>query len=379
MSLRVMFNAPAGVGHVFPQVPLAWALQALGHEVLMVTGGPGLVVERAGILVADFTPGLVGWEVEEEVIREHPDHLAEVRGSRIRNFTEGIHRVSRVARVGLDETVRIAEAWRPDLVVHDPLTIGGLVAAARLGVPSVEHGFGFARTTGLAEMYLDHLRADFERHGVSALPTRRAKIDIAPASMLSATPEEWPMRPISRNGGAILPEWLVGAGPLDRPRVAVTLGTVLPMAGGLGPFTRIAEAAEGIDADFVFVLGADDRAGLGALPPNVRAEGWLPFGALVARCTAAVHHGGSGATMAALTAGVPSVVLPGGADNYANADAVTTRGAGLTSTADDVDEHVLRQLVEDEKLRRNAAEVHAEIQDMPTPFAVVSRIEDLVA
>jgi hypothetical protein len=34
-----------------------------------------------------------------------------------------------------------------------------------------------------------------------------------------------------------------------------------------------------------------------------------------------VHHGGSGATLGALTVGAPQVILPQGADHFANADA----------------------------------------------------------
>jgi hypothetical protein len=39
--MRALFVAGPGVGHVFPMVPLAWALRGRGHDVLVATAGPG--------------------------------------------------------------------------------------------------------------------------------------------------------------------------------------------------------------------------------------------------------------------------------------------------------------------------------------------------
>jgi Glycosyltransferase family 28 C-terminal domain len=52
-------------------------------------------------------------------------------------------------------------------------------------------------------------------------------------------------------------------------------------------------------------------------------------GAAVAHVDAVVHHGGSGTTLGALSVGAPQLVLPQGADQFANADAVSAAGAGL--------------------------------------------------
>ncbi len=35
--MRVLFVSLPGVAHVFPAVPLAWALRVAGHDVIMAT------------------------------------------------------------------------------------------------------------------------------------------------------------------------------------------------------------------------------------------------------------------------------------------------------------------------------------------------------
>ena len=56
--MRALFIASPGVGHAFPMVPLAWALRADGHEVLVATAADGLAVAQAGLPVVDLLPGL---------------------------------------------------------------------------------------------------------------------------------------------------------------------------------------------------------------------------------------------------------------------------------------------------------------------------------
>jgi len=376
MSRRVMFTAAPGAGHVFPMIPLAWALRAAGHEVLLVTGGRGLAAAaKSGLPFADHAPAMTGQEVSDHITRQFPAHLPSA-GSRILNLTEAAERVCHIARFGVDETVRIAEHWRPDLVVHDPLNVAGPVCGAKFHVPAVQHLWGFVRTAGLAAELHRLLGDDFERNGAAGLPEATAVLDVAPPGMLTGEPEGWSLRYVPHNGAGALPDWLLDSAPPRRPRIAVTLGTEVSVGSGLSIFTRIAQAAEEVDADFVFAVGADP-AELGPLPPNVRAERWLPFNALLARCSAALHHGGAGTTMTTLAAGLPQLLLPCNADQFANSTAVADRGAGLIGDVTDIDPGLLTQLVENDKLRENAAEVRAEITAMPTPAAVAARLRTL--
>src|ERR671930_52906 len=162
-----------------------------------------------------------------------------------------------------------------------------------------------------------------------------------------------------------------------RPRVAVTLGTVLTQVGALTSLTKLVDVARHLDAEFVLALGDADPSPLGELPDNVRAAGWVPLSALLPTCAALVHHGGAGSTLTAIDAGVTQLVLPHGADQYVNADAVARRGLGLRSEPDQVDAELIDRLLTDPGLGRAASEVADEIATLPRPADLVPKIAGL--
>jgi UDP:flavonoid glycosyltransferase YjiC (YdhE family) len=53
-----------------------------------------------------------------------------------------------------------------------------------------------------------------------------------------------------------------------------------------------------------------------SLPASVYPLGWAPHGWLFPRLSAAVHHGGAGTVAAAMLAGIPSICVPFGADQF---------------------------------------------------------------
>jgi len=95
-----------------------------------------------------------------------------------------------------------------------------------------------------------------------------------------------------------------------------------------------------------------------------------------------VHHGGSGTMLGAFAAGRPQLVLPRGADQFTNADAVVSSGAGsrllpaeLTSDAVTVTAWALLAGEDVHAASRRLAE---EIAAMPSPREVAGRLPDLV-
>jgi UDP:flavonoid glycosyltransferase YjiC (YdhE family) len=377
--VRVLFVSTPGVGHIFPMIPLAWALRAAGHEVLVATTGPGLVADKAGLPVVDVAPGFDMAELWQKMRREQPELMKEILTAKVTDVRDVIPRFAGLAEMLVDGVVLAAEQWRPDVIVQSVIQGSGLVAAGKLGVPLVDHGFGIARTTGVQDILFEHMSESFGRHGVTALPERIEYVDVAPPSLLTEEPAGWSMRYVPYNGGGVLPSWLLEE-PGERPRIAVTLGTVAPTMNGLGPIERVIAAAPGIDAEFVIALGDADTSELGELPPNVRiASGWLPLNALLRVSSALVHHGGSGSTLGALVAGMPQLVLPSGADRYINAQAVHDAGAGISAAEDELDAQLLARLLGEEKLRRAAVELSAEISALPSPAQIVDRITTLAS
>ncbi len=140
--------------------------------------------------------------------------------------------------------------------------------------------------------------------------------------------------------------------------------------------SRIVDVAAGMDAEFVLAVGKTD---LGDLPDNVVAVPWVPLNELLRTCTAVIHHGGAGTTLTAADAALPQIVVPDGADRYANADAVHERGIGVSTTPDAVDADLVEWLLKADKPRAAAAEVRDEMHGMPTPASLVPRIVELAA
>lgn len=122
---------------------------------------------------------------------------------------------------------------------------------------------------------------------------------------------------------AVLQEFLA-AGP---PPVVITFGSIL---GGRNPdhMTGLLVAALTKSGQRGLIYRGWGDLGNIALPPTVLAIDAIPHDWLFPRCAAVVHHGGAGATAAALWAGVPSVVVPVFGDQLLWAARVHALGAG---------------------------------------------------
>lgn len=99
------------------------------------------------------------------------------------------------------------------------------------------------------------------------------------------------------------------------------------------------------------------------LPEFIRYQPFAPFGQLLPRCAAAVHHGGIGSTAQALRAGVPQLVMPMSHDQFDNAAICKRLGVGdWVSTRKFTGKRVagkLRSLIDDPRVREACRSVAA--------------------
>jgi UDP:flavonoid glycosyltransferase YjiC (YdhE family) len=79
----------------------------------------------------------------------------------------------------------------------------------------------------------------------------------------------------------------------------------------------------------LFTVGKLGAVELGPLPANVHVEPWVPQEDVFGEASLVISHGGSGTLFGALAAGLPQVVLPLFADQFANGRRVEGAGAGL--------------------------------------------------
>jgi hypothetical protein len=350
--MRVLVVAAPLLGHVFPLIPLALALRDAGHEVMVATGGEALRVRESGLDVEDVVPGNVRFgPIALRIMVAHP-----LVAKREMNGRGGLDFVSRLfARVGDAMTPglqALAERWRPDVVVHEPLAAAG----SALGVRSIVHDVSL-----------------FDGLDLTAAVGARMKAEVrSPATILRTAPASVaqflggrPLRPVPYSGGGEVPAWL--SAPSGKPRILVSRSTVAgPGAGRM--MAAVTKVAAQVDAEFVLV-----RPGkVEGLPDNVRTVGWVPIPHVLPFCDGIVHHGGAGTLLAALAAGVPQLVEPGPGDRTVHADAVAHRGAGLRAAPRDVTPELLVGLIENAKLQRAAGEVSDEIAAMPSPADVAA-------
>ncbi|MGI5215803.1 nucleotide disphospho-sugar-binding domain-containing protein [Plantactinospora sp. CA-290183] len=371
--MRVLFVSAPLLGHVFPMVPLAEALRADGHEVLVGTGGDALAVHRTGLPVEDIAPGFRFDRIARRTLLRHPlIARAELAG---RGGTRGVALLFGAANDQFaDGVVRLADRWKPDLVVHEPLAVAGALAAARRGVPPVLHENSLFDGPELVRATAARLVRAQLRSGVGVLRPSAAVLTIAPPSVVGER-AGWPMRGVPYQGVGELPDWL--REPSARPRILVTRSTVAG-PGGSGLMSAVVRAASGVAAEFVLVRPDRRVLSRGPLPPNVRTVEWIPLNAALATCAGVVHHGGAGSVLGALAAGVPQLVVPGPGDRRCNATLVARRGAGLAVPERAITAAELDRLVTDPGLAASAGQVSAEMAAMPTPAELVPRLEALL-
>lgn len=393
--MKILFASAPGYGLTLPLIPVVWAARAAGHEVLLATTAEiAEVSARAGLPVADVFPGRDIWTDLLATVKDgaapDPDEPEEYRLARRHQGPFGLFTAAMTAG-----TIEAGRAFGADLVVYPSDHGAGPLAAAALGAPALEVGNRIswsARDTSWRTEHDDFLGGELvalmrEKLGIGdAPPNVIARIDPRAPSMGGLRADEehvderdgapwWPMQFVPYNGGSVLPEWVLRKP--DRPRVAVTLGTVVPAMTGVSSLKVVLDALGGMDVEVVLAAGTADLSELGEFPENVRSVGYLPLSVFLPGCSAIVHHGGSGTTAAPLFYGVPQLVLPSFADNPMSAERVVERGVGLSHDPSTVDVATVRKLVsrllEEESFRRAAEEVLGEMRGQPSPAEVVAR------
>ena len=383
--MRVLFATNPALGHVLPLLPLALAARDAGHEVVVI-GGASITdaVERVGLrhLVAG-PPDL------PSVFPRVPER-AGLTGGRLAAATWKGAFAGILAPELAAATLELARDWPPDLVIHEDSEQGSWIAAERLGIPHLAFQATAWRRAGLrlSSEPLNALRASlglaadpqlgrWHRHGYLGTrpPSLHNPDDPPPATTV-------PVRPVALDEAqGPVPSW-VDERPVGRPRVTLTLGTMLP--GRTAVLGSILDGLATLDAEVVATVGPElDPGELGDRGPRVRVERWVPMSRLLATSDALVFHAGSGTMLAALAAGVPLVLLPVAADQPENADRCAAAGVGIALPPeargpDDV-ARATRTVIDDPAYRTAARRVAAEIAAMSAPVSMLPRLEALAA
>ncbi|MDX3229772.1 nucleotide disphospho-sugar-binding domain-containing protein [Streptomyces sp. ME19-01-6] len=385
--MRVLMTTTPSPSHLAPMIPLAWALLAAGHEVL-VMGQPDIqkTAHSAGLSSVSVGAPYYG---NDSVLPYLPPGIRPLQALG-RNNKEVLPGAAKVyathARYLVRAYLDVAREWRPDLVVGEQFDYTSLMIGGALGVPAVHHRWGVDPLTGparpIAAIFLDGL---CRRLGMDGLPEPHAILDPCPPTLQDpdAAPGT-PIRFVPFNGVGTRPAWVTERRAARR--VCVTLGRQTLVTNGLPLLRHVLEAFEdGTDVEAVVTVDPRFRDQVGAVPSAVRVVDPTPLNLFLHTCDAVVHHGGCGSALTATAAGLPQLVLPQLLDQFTVGDALAAAGAGIsldTAAAQDDPERVraaVTALLTGDAHRRAAAELADEVRNMPSPAQVAADLEQLVA
>lgn len=386
VGMRVLVTTPATLGHLHPMVPLARAIAARGHDVLWALPADGVPeVERRGLRAVATSAGLPSGLAL--VMQRYPE-LRDLAPEDVPTVMFGKLWGAIAAPRMLAGLAPIALEWRPDLVVSDAAELAGHIVAAELAVPSVTKGFGALLPAPRVAAAANEVAPLWRSRGLEPRPYAGCYdtlyLDPYPPVLQPQAADHVVHRQHVRPGGDFgefdrSAEPPLPPGPADAPLVYVTMGTVFNDAGPLRLIVR-ALAQLGVRA-LVTVGPNGDPAILGPQPDRIRVERYVPQNAVLPHCQVVVSHGGSGTAIGALSAALPQLCLPQGADQFLNAAAIAAAGAGVAlmpgETTLEAIAGAVGRLLADHAFQEGAQRVSQDIASMPSVAEAAATLDGL--
>ncbi|NYI05305.1 glycosyltransferase [Allostreptomyces psammosilenae] len=392
-------------------LPLARALAAAGHEVLVATT-PALASVFAE---DDLTVNVCLPELEPAALTddsESADRSATTDGSAGATAGDPMAPLLRRMAVGLTgpmlTTIRehvapLAQKFRPDLLLRDGMDLHAVLLAEELGVPQ------FAIPSGVVNIFppeglLPGLNAQRAKLG---LPTQTDPLSLFPHGRLDYVPAEFsfagndaPLRSYRQtlvDRSPVLPEWVAEL-PTDRPLLFAAIGTALPMvteqlkdrargSAGLPDFPDPADVLRSMVAGVsmlrectVIVATAGVPMEGVEVPEHVHLTERLPQPLLLEAVDLFVTHGGFNSIRESLRSATPMAVLPAFGDQMHNARRVEELGLGreITDRTPEGIAKVCRDVIADPAITARARQARLAMLALPELDSAVTDLEKLV-
>lgn len=412
---RILLLPHGTTGDVLPYVWIGRRMRERGHEVTVVWAEEfRRFAERAGLeFVALEDDGF-------QQLIENPVLWQPHEGMKLSNDYCGRCAAKYVSAVLTD----MACHGRADLLVAPLSTHGARVLREKLGIPLISahvHPYQFMSAhevpTGIPaagllrrlpifvrkalmnaaapydQYAMPHLTKCCREHGVKP-PRRLRDWWHSPDGVLALFPEwfarpqpDWPANTLQWNFPLEDP---AADMPLDRELEAFLTAGEKPVVFTLGSghlhsrrfFEDATTLTLRLGCRAIFVTRDRDQAPR-ALPADVFVTKFAPFGTLLPRARACVHHGGIGTTSLCFQAGLPQLIIPMAIDQPDNAERVERLGAGLQLPMPQFNVAralpLLERCMEDVNLRQNAAACSQRLRDKQPVEILVSWLESKFA
>jgi UDP:flavonoid glycosyltransferase YjiC (YdhE family) len=372
--MRVLFTTTPGRGHYHPMLPLAEALADRGHEVAWAAAEAVCIRLRERGFEA-MPSGDPEPPIGVSLLDRYPD-LASLPPEERPNFMFSRIFGPERAEPMLEDLLPLAREWSPSVMVCEQAELAGPVVAGALGIPNVTTGFGHPLPAVRLVRGGEAMRTLWEAHGLTAPPFagtyQHLYVDIYPEPLKAYGNEH--IRDIVK----LRPHDPSPAAETNgAPLIYVTFGTVFNR--DLRTIATVVEGVRALPVEVVVTLGpGNDTAGLGEQPRNVRVAEYIPQAELLPRCAAVVSHAGSGTFLAALSQGLPQLLLPQAADQFLNADAAAHAGVGRQIPPGEITPERVREelelVLDDPGIAAAARTMSSEIAAMPSAGDVAEEL-----
>jgi MGT family glycosyltransferase len=391
--MRILFTVQPSTGHLNPIAPVAQALAHAGHEVA-VCSAPSFRDEVEAFGLTHVGAGLDWLTHDHSTWTAFPPMPPP--GPEFGRFVVTVFADITTERM-VPDVLKIADDWRPDLIVREAMEYGGCIAAERLGIPHASiAGNGYSAVDspeihyfpGNSRLVAEPMARHRERH---ALPPDPENLMPFRYLNLAFTPPTWDVEDAPRpknthflrhtsalHPGEALPEWAKDFP--DGPTVYASLGTVFNSTPGA--LEAIIAGLAGEPVNLVVSIGPDqDPARFGSLPASVRLEPYVPQVPLLARCDLLVTHGGFNSIKEALIEAVPMVIMPITADQPYNAERSAALGVAEVIAPDNRTPAAVRiavqKVLQDPTYRANVERFREQMTALPGPDQMVNLIEEM--
>ncbi len=332
--MKFLFTTQPGFGHLLPLIPLAQALEQMGHEVLVACAASflpqvaqaGLEGRAAGLDWLESNPEIAFPEAEGLTTSEREIFFAEIF-------------VDITANHMAYDLLTICQEWQPNVIVRDAFEYGGCIVGEKLNIPyaavDMELYVPAHITRDGMEGPLAYLRSAFDLPAYPAMEmlTRNLYLSYIPPSYqfpeyhLPNTAHA--LRPtfLDAKGDELLPPWL--ATLPDRPTIYTTMGTSFNNVPEIMRLIIAALRDEPVNVIITVGPGQDPKQ-YTPIPDNIHIEQFIPQSALMPYCDLVITNGGVGTSMIALSHGRPLLLIPLGGHLQLHALRCRALGIGLS-------------------------------------------------